>query len=312
MKVIKSSVSILDQGPGIEGMFKHIEKCGRISYKSEDLINSESYKRFIKMLEGKGHWAVFELGTVYLKFPIDKFPESLKSNPLHTRWNQVGEDIYLTTNYRIICQDGLQDFMSSYWVEPTENHKKRVTAHWICNRSTSHQLVRHRIFSQVMESQRYCNYNKGKFDGELTYILPQWVYRVRQGIGTTVDSQTYESRAWILDFDGQRLWDELTLWDRTVASRDHLWEAIEEEYRFETLTDESEKLKPEEARGILPNDIKTELCMCGYLEDWLYSPKEGSNEKAGFLNLRCAPDAQSDIRVLAESLRTQFEERGWK
>ena len=83
----------------------------------------------------------------------------------------------------------------------------------------------------------------------------------------------------------------------------------------EMLAGDGEKLLPEEARGILPNDTKTELIMTGYKEDWFYEPPKDSPEKAGFFFLRCAPDAQADIRVLSEDLKEQMIRRGiesWK
>ena len=77
-----------------------------------------------------------------------------------------------------------------------------------------------------------------------------------------------------------------------------------------TSTDEGEKLKPEEARGLLPNDIKTELCMTGYIEDFTYIPSEDTPEKAGFFSLRCAKDAHPDMQILANDLKQQFIDTG--
>lgn len=42
----------------------------------------------------------------------------------------------------------------------------------ICDRGVSHEIVRHRLGSYAQESTRYCNYSKGKFDGEITVIEP--------------------------------------------------------------------------------------------------------------------------------------------
>lgn len=314
MKVIKSSVSILEQEPGIDGMKKHIERVGRVAYKSEDKITEDSYIRFLQMIYDRGHWAVFNLGSVYLLFPSKAEKAifgKLKSTSPFTRWMEKDGKVYLTTNYRVICQLGLEEFMEKYWSEPSDLHYHRSTAHFICNRSTSHQLVRSRNFSFVQESQRYCNYSKGRFGNELVFILPQWVYRVRQDIANTVDSLTKARRTYIMSKDGEKLWNELTIYDRTVSGRDDFWRACEKEYFAEMITDEGEILKPEEARGILCNDVKTEICMCGYLEDWYYTPSKDTKEKAGFFYLRCAPDAQEDIRVLANSLKQQFEDAGY-
>ena len=314
MKIQKSEVSILEQEPGIEGLLKHIEKCGRIAYKSEDRITTDSYQRFLKMLTEKGHWAVFEHGTVYLAFPTcdwHRYSEFFKEPYCRVG---IGEEIgyyYVTTNYRYILQNNLQAIMEKYWEEPGACHKHRISTHWICSRATSHQLVRSRIYSYIQESQRYCNYSKDKFERSITYILPEWIYRVREDIGSTIDSLTRESRSWILDLDGEELWDTLCCEDRTVASRDRIWKTLEDEYFYELSTDEGENLKPEEARGILPNDTKTELIMTGFLEDFYYTPPADSSEKAGFFYLRCAPDAQADIRKLAVSLKEQMDARGF-
>lgn len=50
MKIVKSSVSILPQQPGVDGLMKHVEKIGRLAYKSEDKITEDSWERFDNML----------------------------------------------------------------------------------------------------------------------------------------------------------------------------------------------------------------------------------------------------------------------
>ena len=314
MKIIKSEVSIIKQELGIEGLFKHIEKIGRLAYKSSDKITEDSWKKFCQMLYNRGHWAVFDSGTVYLRVPANSFEwvGKLLTNPW-TKWTEDRGMYYISTNLRVIFKLGLSiDDIRPYWVDPNKDERffPRITSHFICSRGTSHELVRHRAYSYLMESQRYVNYSKERFGGEITYILPQWIYRVRDDIGNTVDSLTGVDRKYILDLDGQELVEDLAAWDRTVASRYNLWEAIETEYIYETTTDEGEHLRPEEARGILCNDTKTELCMTGWLEDYTRVPKEGSPEKEGFFYLRTAQDAHPDIRILAESLKEQFIEQG--
>jgi len=44
-----------------------------------------------------------------------------------------------------------------------------ITVKFVCDRSASHQLVRHRLAAYSQESQRYCNYNKS---GNLEVICP--------------------------------------------------------------------------------------------------------------------------------------------
>ena len=314
MKVIDSSADVILQSPGIVGMLKQIERVGRLSYKSEDKTTEDSYLKFVEMLRARGHWSVFEHGTVYLTIPKNEpealmFMEPAENRPIFNRYIDEGDVILVTTNYRYILQHELEDAMEKFWSEPT-GHYRRVTAHLICSRLVSHQLVRHRVFSFMQESQRYVNYSKEKFGSGITFIIPQWAYEVRKQIGTTVDPQTYEPRDYILALKGEDLWSELCSWSRKVASRDRFWQACEDEYMYD-ISEEDGKLNPEDARGCLCNDTKTELCITGYLQDWIARPDENvTPEKFGFFYLRSAQSAQRDIRVLSKTLEERFKELG--
>ena len=69
MKLIKQSCEIIPQTPGIDGIYKQIEKAGRTCYKSEDKITEDSAKKFVDMLATNKHGAMLEHGTVYLDLP---------------------------------------------------------------------------------------------------------------------------------------------------------------------------------------------------------------------------------------------------
>ncbi len=315
MKIIKSNVTILNQEPGILGMYRHIERVGRVAYRSEDRITEDSWEKFVEMLYKRGHHAVFNLGTVYLTIPKpgnESIIESLKSTAPWTVWEEKSNLVLFTTNYRVICQLGYVNVMKNFWSEPTEDHYHRVTAHWVCSRSIATEILRHRVLCPVMESTRYILYSREKFGGELTYILPQWVYRVRDSWSKSIDPLIGESYSYLQNLDGEDLWKALCCIDRTVSSRDNFWKQAEDEYIYETTTDEGEKLTAQEARDSLPHGLKCELFTTGYVKDWLYqNPSPEINpEKAGFFYLRCASDAHPDIRVLALNLRNQFTEFG--
>ena len=75
MKVIEPSFEILTKisDGGIEEL-KHIEKIGRVCYKSEERIteDGESAKKFIGDLISKGHEAMIEHGSISVKFICDR------------------------------------------------------------------------------------------------------------------------------------------------------------------------------------------------------------------------------------------------
>lgn len=156
----------------------------------------------------------------------------------------------------------------------------------------------------------YCNYSKEKFGSGLTFILPNWVYSVRDRLSTTIDPLTGITRDYLKDLDGEELWSKLCCLDRTVASRDRFWKSSEEEYLYEISTDEGETLKPEDARDSLPLGLKTEICMAGFVYDWMYVPSSDTKEKSGFFYLRNASDAHPDINILSKSLMDQFKDQG--
>lgn len=75
MKVIKPSFEVLTPiSPfGIKEL-QHIEKIGRVCYKSEERIteDGESAKKFVAMLIKRGHEAMIEHGSISVKFICDR------------------------------------------------------------------------------------------------------------------------------------------------------------------------------------------------------------------------------------------------
>lgn len=75
MKFIDPSFDILtDISDGGIKELKHIERCGRVSYRSEDKIteDGESAKKFVAMLIRNGHESVLEHGSLTVEFTVDR------------------------------------------------------------------------------------------------------------------------------------------------------------------------------------------------------------------------------------------------
>lgn len=75
MKFVDPSFDILtDISSGGIKELKHIERCGRISYRSEDKIteDGESAKKFVAMLIKNGHESVLEHGSLTVEFTVDR------------------------------------------------------------------------------------------------------------------------------------------------------------------------------------------------------------------------------------------------
>lgn len=299
MRLIKPSFSIWDQQEGLEGVYKQIERAGRVCYKSEDKITEDSAKEFVERMIKSGHGAMLEHGTVYLKIPFGKMLDNgefenealacwFVDNPYS--WVKIGgvgtEDCwYVTSNYRVLIEKNLL-YTLQYLCEPTEFHEKRVTVHFVCDRGVSHEFVRHRVFSFAQESTRYCNYSKDKFGNELTFIIPRW-------LSLSNGSYTYDYPNGFTK-DGSK-------WDSKLELNTFLLSLVRSEATYLELIEQG--WVPQQARAVLPNSLKTELVMTGFVSDWKRFFRLRSRiAKTG----KPHPQAQE----LADPLMDEFVKRG--
>ena len=151
MKLIESKVEIIEQQPGLEGMYKHIELAGRVSYKSEDKITEDSAKEFVDRMIKSKHGAVLEHGTVYLVIPFEDVEtrDFYRKNKYSKYRQKPLKDFpeivtgFVTTNLRVLVENNRLDDLKYIW-EPTEHHEKRISAKFTIDRINSQSIVRHR------------------------------------------------------------------------------------------------------------------------------------------------------------------------
>lgn len=147
------------------------------------------------------------------------------------------------------------------------------TVKFICDRGVSHEIVRHRLASFSQESTRYCNYSNDKFDG-LTFIIPEWcnnipedIYSIiwKNKIGTCLMNEPDMSYA-----------DSRWFWHMALAERDYL----------RIL---SEGWRPEQARSILPNSLKTEIVVTANIREWrtIFKQRTSKNAHPQMRELMC-------------------------
>jgi thymidylate synthase (FAD) len=123
------------------------------------------------------------------------------------------------------------------------------------NRGVSHELVRHRLCSFVQESTRYCNYIEEKFNNKITVVRPS---------------------SW-----NDYFIEDQREWENTMNELENKYFAMINRGR-----------SPQQARGILPNDLKTEIVVRTNFREWRH-----------IFKLRCTKTAHPDIRALFIPLR---------
>lgn len=182
MKLINPSYEILEQGVGLQGIYEQIERVGKTCYKSE-VKGGESAKKFVEKMIANQHYAMLEHGTVYLKSEgiVRAFGRGYQggmkylNNP-YSRVNIEGTTQYVTTNLRVLVENGWMDDLRYYLCEPTQWHVKRVTVKFISNIHFYKDITRHRTMSFAIESTRYCNYaSEQKFGRCIKFIRPVWL-----------------------------------------------------------------------------------------------------------------------------------------
>jgi thymidylate synthase (FAD) len=108
-----------------------------------------------------------------------------------------------------------------------------MSVRFICDRGVTHELVRHRLVAYSQESTRFCNYSKGKYGREITVIKPCfWDEKV--------------------DHESCYQW-----WYDACHTAEKIYLALLER-----------GAKPEEARSVLPNSLKTEIVATANLRQW--------------------------------------------
>lgn len=71
MKIVPASFEILSDVDG-SAVLRHIERCGRVCYKSEEKIDENSANTFVANIIKRGHEAVLEHWSITVKFVVDR------------------------------------------------------------------------------------------------------------------------------------------------------------------------------------------------------------------------------------------------
>lgn len=280
----------------IDDLYRKVEMCGRVCYKSENLITKNSGKVFVSKILNNHHGAVLEhyqfvfrvTESLYAQLKKEAFPfvtltnismplvsfnlrtlvENFACNPSNILWKPFYN--YVAKRYPDIIaleSDENEDIvlmkredLLKLDLKERDEHLK-ITIKVITDRGVTHELVRHRLCSFAQESTRYCNYAKDKFSNQISVIKP-----------VSIEDET-----------------SFKIWKNAM-------EAAEQAY-FELLNTTS---SPQVARSVLPNSLKTELMMTATIKEWRL-----------IFDLRTAAAAHPDCRALMLMVKDYFTNRGY-
>lgn len=320
-EVFASDFLIHSYDPPCTDPYRLIEKCGRICYKSTCGNTPETSVDFVKRLIEHKHFAMLEHATFVFEvtealFKVineSRFYNHLIGNDFLNTSVSVGEHtrnrFLVSGNVRALnnsrCLPLLYE-LGIYYPELAyalpELHQDTalcmvgvtrdcypvkmvhvrdlpdlcreefmahtyLTYHVVTDRGVSHEIVRHRLFSFAQESTRYCNYAKDKFGNELTFITPTGWDSLPETVQCLLKNSYKQAEDTYLNLVGR-------------------WKC---------------ECTPQMARAVLPNGIKTEMCITGNLFEWEH-----------FFDLRyfgTTGEPHPDMKVLSTLMYPEYEKK---
>lgn len=278
MKIVKPKVELWKQ----DEHQQHIARCARVCYATKDGKNDGA---LVTALKHNKHHSMFRHDSRYFIVPLT-YPSAydlittLFCKSPYIELEKDKYDLYISTNTNfIIDNETVFNTIFIYEVTPerfaqTEIGLKhmRYTFNVITQISTSRELNRVSPNNIAEQSTRYCNYARGKFEGECAICQPHWfdlgqqeVVYLKYDCGTAyykIDDGEYHPYAnTSIKFNKYQDNPNCNL--------------MFQRYMVDTYSNCVSYLQqigwgmePQDARGELPLDLATECCYTYSINEW--------------------------------------------
>lgn len=281
MKIINPSAEIIE--PELAGLSvcQRIDRCASVCYQRPPKPTEEEAEQFCRSLIERGHLPALEFATIHLSMPWDYAEELVACKYLRAEHNIDG-DLIVSGSIRAFMEAGVEDALTEFLAHhfpvffQSEDPEEFDGTDFVSDISFAtdeipwqhkHVAVRvicSRAISHQLVRHRPCSFLQEsqrycRYDDEVTFVRPEWAGR---------------SRA--------LQWEH---WEYTMEIMERTYQALM-----------AEGLSPQAARGVLPNDTKTELIMYASLPEWLH-----------IFKMRCDKAADPEMRRIMVPLREQFK-----
>ena len=298
MKIIQPNVEFIPMPTDKASLLKHIERCGRVCYKSEDKIEEGSAEKFIAGIIKRGHEAVLEHGAIILRIGL-------------SAWVQIQDDIYAIENdtdfvsFLRFTYDNCRPIVSGN-VRAWRDFLKAYGAEFDCLPRCVKPMIESypELFPEFINSE-YGGVGLAKntlelHTGDLVTENEKRHHQYQTLLFTCDRGVTHElvrhrpssfcqESTRYCNYGKDGFGNEITVIEpcylvpHTPGYR--LWRhscRVAETTYLELL---AHGFTPQEARAVLPSSLKTELMMTAHLGEWRHVTK-----------LRCAPAAHPQAR----------------
>jgi len=328
MQFLNSYVRFLGVCPSDEeDILKHIEKCGRICYKSEHKIDPmlSSHNKFFKMLHSKGHLSAIEHSNIVVRISFKDI--ATRCDDLVSVYYSLLTTLQYRTNYFRIVFDEIDNVSIMYisaniraWDEYFRDSIEYENQ--FCLYETLALFLASKypiIFSQLREYvKRRNNYFDGTIDdmdvassmdivsveeqmGDSILIendISQYTFHILTDRGISheivrhrVFAYSQESTRYINYKSAGIQFVDFPM-PEEMAHR-YLYFCEQAELLYNSMIESG--VKPQFARNVLPHSIKTEITMTGRMSGYSH-----------FINLRASNAAHPSIQLIARKIDEIF------
>lgn len=273
MKIVRPKVELWIP----ENNISHVARCARVCYAAktgrddkllyDDLIKSNH----ISMLRHDSYYYIMSKFTSACKYIVENFTECP-----YIEFESYKDKFYVATNGQFILDHPntaniLQEYEVNrkHFVETEIGHKlMRYTFNVITQVSTSRELNRVSPNNIAEQSTRYCNYSRGRFEGECAICQPHWFDFMQEEVAyyKFEDGKCH----YIKVDDGE--WHP---YDNTAVVLRKYKQPMLQRYLLDNdsscrayLAQIADGMEPQDARGELPLDLATEVVYTYSVNEW--------------------------------------------
>lgn len=274
MKIIEPSATIIE--PELAGLSvcQRIDRCASVCYQRPPRPTEEEAEKFCRNLIERGHLPALEMAVIHLAMPFWDSLEWREEKYLHvhhTHNSPVGvvsgsirawmETAYGSQAWNLLANEYPLFFAASDQPRGAVRLTDDDEIPWQ-HRHVAVRVICSRAISHQLVRHRPCSFLQEsqrycRYDDEVTFIRPEWA---EDGI----EADYFEPQC-------------------------YLSEAMYKSRRKSGLS-------PQQARGALIHDVKTEMIIYASLPEWMH-----------IFKMRCDRSADPDMRRIMLPLREQFK-----
>lgn len=283
MKIVKQDAKVLIP----ESPMKHIEKIGRICYKSEDKIADGSDRKFIRSLYKNKHHAMLEHFRFIMEVDENTFYQLALAKPRHFEFTSPNQSMVVTDRYLISCNARALMDLRTYNRCRRCSHLQASIVNTIIDDIIGHIVNRygcHELFGIDRDTYSHM------FSTNITFIdnnrkcmtEDEWIYHGWMTVDMVTDrgisheivrhreetSFAQESTRYC-NYGNDKFGKEITVIDQGFNGSAYVsWASAMQkcEDKYFELLDEGQT--PQMARSVLPTCLKTEIVMTAPMYEW--------------------------------------------